>query len=443
MRGNAIAHALEQPENIQLLWLVRLRWLALVGQLLVVVGVKGLLAVPLPWIGLTVVLGAEAGSNLLCAWFARRQTVTEAWLVGILALDVLLLTALLHMTGGPVNPFSFLYLVHIALAAVTLRPVAAWGMAGLGLVAFGLLFVLPPWFHFAAPVPGGHSDHLWLHVQGMYVAFGVSAAFIVYFVQRVRQSLAQRERELAAARDLAARQSKFAALATMAAGAAHELGTPLSTIAVAATELEKTLITAPKEVAADIRLIREQVRRCQSILQQMAAGAGQDVGEGIETVSLADLASQLAREVPGRDSRVTVEVRTEDGRKSVRVARQAVCRAVGNLVRNAVQASPAGSAVQVVLALVNGSLEVLVRDRGAGMTPEVLAHAGEPFFTTKEPGEGIGLGLFLTRTIVEQMGGSLEIHSTFGVGTTARIILPVGDATKNRVATSFGTAKEG
>lgn len=434
MRPDVTLSADLGPENIQLLWLVRLRWLALVGQLLVVVGIEGLLGMALPWTALAAVFGAEAGSNLLCAWVARRRPVTERWLVGILALDVLLLTALLHMTGGPVNPFSFLYLVHIALAAVTLRQLAAWALTLLGLVAFGLLFVLPPWPNFSPHEHATHQDHLWLHLQGMYVAFGVSAVFIVYFVQRVRQALAQRERELAAARDLASRQAKFAALATMAAGAAHELGTPLSTIAVAAKELEKTLVHSSSEVAADIRLIREQVRRCQSILQQMATEAGQGVGEGMEVVSLGDLAYQLERESLGAGVRVDVSVGPEDRDKAVRLVRQAVYRALLNLIRNAVQASPPGARVHVSFAIRDGTLDVEVRDEGAGMPPEVLARAGEPFFTTKEPGEGIGLGLFLTRTLVEQMGGTLEIQSALGVGTTARISLPIGDATKSHIA---------
>ncbi len=443
MESNERRSVLVTPENIQLLWLVRLRWLALVGQLLVVAGIEALLRVRLPWVALVTVFGTEAGSNAIAAWFARCRTVTERWLVGILALDVLLLTALLHMTGGPVNPFSFLYLVHIALAAVTLRPMAAWALTALGLVAFGLLFVLPPWPNFPHQSEATHHDHLWLHLQGMYVAFGVSAVFIVYFVQRVRQALAERERELAAARDLAARQAKAAALATMAAGAAHELGTPLSTIAVAARELEKAYGGDSGEVAEDIRLIRDQVRRCQGILQQMAAEAGQGMGEGIQSVSLAELASQLEREAPARDVRTVVEVRSRDQDEPVRLARQAFCRAVGNLVRNAVQASPPGGVVHVHLALYDGSLEAIVRDNGTGMTPEVLARVGEPFFTTKDPGEGIGLGLFLTRTLVEQMGGSLEIQSTYGVGTTARITVPTAGATKSHVANDAKNASKG
>ncbi|MCX8072946.1 MAG: ATP-binding protein [Candidatus Binatia bacterium] len=412
------------PENIQLLWLARLRWLALTGQLLVVTGIEALLSMALPWVALGIVFGVEAASNLLCTWFARRRPVNEWWLVSVLAVDMVLLTALLHMTGGPVNPFSFLYLVHIALAAVTLRQLAAWGLTALGLIGFGLLFVLPPWPGFTPPA--AHHDHLWLHLQGMYVAFGISAVFIVYFVQRVREALAQRERELAAARDLAARQARFAALATMAAGAAHELGTPLSTIAVAARELEKALRDAPEEAAADIRLIRQQVRRCQTILQQMASEAGQGFGENMEMVSLAEFAAAIEEGGATQGAKIAVEVHGADTAQRIPIARQALSRAIANLLRNARQASREGCPIQVRIHTVDGLLRIEVRDHGHGMPAEVLARAGEPFFTTKPPGEGIGLGLFLTRTLVEQMGGQLELESEEGRGTTARILVPVG-----------------
>lgn len=422
-------------ENIQLAWLVRLRWLALAGQLLVVAGIEGLLGIALPWGPLAAVLGAEAASNVLCRWAATHWRVTERWLVAVLALDVLLLTALLHMTGGPVNPFSFLYLVHIVLAAVTLQQAAAWALAGLGLLAFGLLFVLPPWPGATVHAHAGHADHLWLHLQGMYVAFAVSAAFVVYFVQRIRQALTEREHELAAARDLAARQAKFAALATMAAGAAHELGTPLSTIAVAAGELEKALAGCAPGALPDVRLIREQVRRCQGILQQLSVEAGQGMGEGVENVPVAELAERLRSRELGGKVKVQVEVSPLLRDRKIAVVRQAFVRAVENLVQNAVQASPDGSTVMVRCGEKNGALVVEVEDHGKGMSPQVLARAGEPFFTTKEPGQGIGLGLFLARTMIEQMGGQLDISSAEGRGTTATLVLPWDGATKHHVAT--------
>jgi len=415
-------------ENIHLSWLVRLRWLALAGQVLVLFGVERVLGIALPRGPVAVVLGAIALSNALCARVVGRRRVTEGSLVVVLAFDISLLTALLHMAGGPVNPFSFLYLVHIALAAVTLRPAAAWALAGWSLLSFGVLFVLPPWPHSLVHEEVARGDPLWLHVRGMYVAFGLSAVLVVYFIQHIRQALAERERELAAARDLSARHSKFVALATLATGAAHELGTPLSTIAVIAKDLQNALRDADEDVVADVQLIREQVRRCQEIVQQMSAKVGPGAGEGLEFVPIDQLALTAATSGAGRGVGVEVEVGPELYGKSMPIARGAFARAVGNLVRNAVQASPPGGEVRVCFAARDRGLLVEVRDRGKGMSRAVLARAGEPFFTTKPPGEGTGLGLFLTRTMVEQMGGRLEIESTEGCGTTARVWVPWLDA---------------
>lgn len=424
-----------RPENIQLSWLVRLRWLALGGQILLVSGVDVLLGIPLPWVALLGVLGTEAASNLVCAWVANRHPVTERWLVAVLALDIVLLTALLHFTGGPVNPFTFLYLVHIALAAVVVRATAAWTLTGLGLLGFGLLFVLPPWpeGRLLGEVPSAHQDHLWLHLQGMYVAFGLSAVLLVYFIQRVRQALAQREQELGAARDLAARQARFAALATMVAGAAHELGTPLATIAVAARELERVLDGVPEGVRNDLALIRQEVRRCQHILQQMALATGQGTGESVEEVTIGEIAAELVREFGGEAERLVVDVPHSLVGQRIGLVRQAFLRALANLVRNGLQASPAPSPVRVEFRQTGNQLQVEVVDRGAGMSADILARAGEPFFSTKPPGKGIGLGLFLARTMVQQMGGDLDLDSSPGMGTRARVHLPWPPATQSRI----------
>jgi two-component system, sensor histidine kinase RegB len=217
----------------------------------------------------------------------------------VMGLDVLLLTGLLSFSGGSFNPFSCLYLVHIALAAVVLSPRLTWILAAWSLGCFALLFVIPAWLPGSGGAP--HAEHMRLHLEGMWAAFGVAAGFIVYFVQRVTRALADREAELVAARNLTARNQRFGALATLAAGAAHELATPLSTIAVVAKEIERQLQRRPSsaETVADARLIREQVTRCQAILAQLAADAGQGTGAAIVPIALADLVD-LAASPPAR-----------------------------------------------------------------------------------------------------------------------------------------------
>jgi len=329
-------------------------------------------------------------------------------------LDIAILTALLYLTGGPPNPFSFLYLVQIALAAVLVRARWTWMLVGLSFVGFGILIVA----HEPLAIPEDNR------VIGAWVALGVASAFVVYFLLRITGALAERERELTEARHLAARQERLASLATMAAGAAHELSTPLGTVALAAKELERALTKdgATSELAADAQLIREQVGRCRAILEQMAQGAG-TVGEGVAACTVADLLDEALvgiRETP----RVLREHTDDVGRSPLRLPPRAVSQALRSLVTNAQDASPPNAAVVVQVVRDDDVLALSVRDRGAGMPRDVLARIGEPFFTTKAPGRGMGLGLFLARAVIEGVGGSLQIDSKAGHGTSVHVRLP-------------------
>src|SRR5262249_33714904 len=191
-----------------------------------------------------------------------------------------LLSALLYLTGGPLNPFSFLYLVQIALAAVILRARFTWALVALSLACSGVLFFA----HRDLPLgETTHAEHaagsLSIHLYGMWVAFGVAATFIVYFLMRVTRALAEREAELREVHQKTARNEKLASLATLAAGAAHELATPLSTIALAAKELERQT-AGQSGLAEDGQLIRSQGERGRGILGRVAADAGRAFGEG-------------------------------------------------------------------------------------------------------------------------------------------------------------------
>jgi two-component system sensor histidine kinase RegB len=393
------------PEALNLDWLLKLRWGAAVGQVLLFVLAALVLSLDVAWVPVLGLIALEVGSNLAATAWARRQpTAARALLRGLLVLDVTLFTTLLLLSGGPNNPFSFLSLVYIALAAVVLDGPWAWGLAGLALLGFGALFALTS----GAP----HVHMMGWHLRGMWVAFGVAAAFIVYFVQRVTRALGARERQLAEATARMERQQRLASLATLAAGAAHELATPLSTIAVAARELERGL--AGSAHLADATLIREQVQRCRDILQQMAAESGASVGEVPVPIALPAWVSSATAGLSGSER---LQVAVPEGVSVVGPPR-ALAHALRGVLKNALQAG--AGVVQVQL---EGDT-VRVRDAGQGMSQETLARAGEPFFTTKPPGDGTGLGLFLTRAVLEQLGGRLELESRLGTGTTASLTLP-------------------
>ncbi|MBM4356596.1 MAG: HAMP domain-containing histidine kinase [Deltaproteobacteria bacterium] len=405
---------------INLRWLVRLRFGAALGQSVLILLARRLFTLDLPLLALFSAIGVELATNVACLELLRRRPIREWMLAAVMALDVLLLTVLLHLSGGSFNPFNFLYLVHIALAAVVLRPAYTWGLVLLSLACFGSLFGgvlgLPVQDHVH------HAEQMDIHLRGMWVAFAVAATFIVYFVARIRRALAERDAELERSRQRAARSERLASLGTLAAGAAHELATPLGTITVAAGELEAALRSGDTgSVVADAALIQEQVRRCRAILDQMAAG---DVpGEAPERVKLAALATSVAETMRGLG---LIEINCAEiaHPPEVVVPRRAVEQALRALVKNAFDASR-GTPVTLASGSDERSAWIEVRDRGEGMTADVLARAGEPFFTTKETGRGMGLGLYLTNALAEQLGGRLDVESTQGAGTTVRFVVPL------------------
>jgi two-component system, sensor histidine kinase RegB len=447
-----------EPYRINLSWLLRLRYGAIFGQLAVILAVDRGMGMALPMMPLGVILAIEVATNLACAAWLRRAAYVREYHVGLLvALDVVLFTLLLYFTGGPTNPFSFLYLIHIALAALVLGSRWMWALVVLTLACSGALFLRhaplamdsPPSddpaahdhavhsahdhaAHMAHANHASHVDHAahgdhdyGMHLRGMWVALAVAATFIVYFLQRATRELQQREAELALAREHTVQHERLASLATLAAGAAHELATPLSTIAVVARELERRLEKAEEDAASsDARLIREQVERCRSILSQMAADAGEPVGDVARSLSVDELLETATAGLEGVD-RIDVAVSAQaEGRQIVALPRP-LAQALRSLLKNALDATLAPARIELEVSIDRAGWRFCVNDTGPGMQPEVRARAMEPFFTTKPAGQGMGLGLFLTKSVAEQHGGRLEIDSSPGRGTRAWLMLPL------------------
>jgi two-component system, sensor histidine kinase RegB len=409
--------------NIQ--WLVRLRWAEIAGQAATVLVGQFALHGALPMTELLAVIAVGLVSNLGIElyFFGDRRSrhaarpVHEWQIALVMMLDIALLTGLLYFSGGPHNPFAFLYLVQIALATVLVHALWGWTLVGLSFVGFGILLLA----HQPLDIPDDRR------MLGTWVALGVASAFVVHFLWRITGALAEREAELTEARGLAARQERLASLATMAAGAAHELSTPLGTVALAAKELEHALSKAEPELADDARLIREQVGRCRTILEQMAQGAG-TVGEGVSACTVSELLEETlvgVRDAPA----VYQDVPPDLAQTSLRLPPRAVSQALRSLITNAQDASPPNTAVVVTARGGAMRLEISIRDRGEGMPSTILDRIGEPFFTTKPPGRGMGLGLFLARAVVEAVGGTLQIDSTAGQGTEVRVALPTNVST--------------
>ena len=416
-----MATAIPERSWVNIQWLARLRWAEISGQASTVLVGQFVLDGALPIAQLLGVISVGLVSNLVLElyFFGDRRrdkpsrTVHEWQIAVVMMLDLGILTGLLYLTGGPHNPFGLLYVVQIALATVLLRAKWAWLLGALSFVGFGVLLVT----YQPLVIPDDNR------AVGTWVALGVASAFVVHFLQRIHAALAEREAELTQARGLAARQDRLASLATMAAGAAHELSTPLGTVALAAKELERALTKAnTPELAADARLIREQVGRCRAILEHMAQGAG-TVGESVAACTVGEL---LDEAMVGIRATPTIhrDISAELARGPLRIPPRAVSQALRSLVTNAQDASPPNTAVVVAVRRDRDTLSLAIRDRGAGMPSEVMARIGEPFFTTKAPGRGMGLGLYLARAVIEGVGGSLHIDSTEGGGTEVRVTLP-------------------
>ena len=409
-------------------WLVRLRWLAIAGQLAIVGLAVFALRVSLPLPLVTALIAVTALSNvLLMAWLRARDPSARA-LFGVLVLDVLTLTGLLLSAGGPSNPFSVFYLVHVALAALLLAPRPAWLVAALTSLSFGSLFVLPS--HTIDP----HAMHMHhgastMHLQGMWLAYSLAAGFVVHFVSRVASALHAREHELFELQRSTVRHEKLASLSTLAAGAAHELGTPLATIALVAKELEHGLEAGKGSAALvpDARLIRQEVERCREILQQMAARAGEGAGEMPSKISVQGVERGLSEALGTGAAQVDFECIGEPGEAELVAPQRLLVQVLANLVRNAFDAQAEvgkADAVQVVTRLESERAAFEIFDRGAGIPDHSSARVGEPFFTTKPAGRGLGLGVFLARAFADKVGGELTLSARPGGGTVARLTMP-------------------
>lgn len=388
--------------------LVRLRWTALGGQLATAGFAAFALGYPVSWAPLVGVIGLTALSNL---GLARSQDSRA--LPAALLFDLAALTALLAATGGASNPFSALYLVHVALAAVMLGPGWAWRVALAAIGGFALLFP------FTDP-HAMHSARIEAHLAGMWAAFGVTAAGIAWFVARLAQAVRERDAEIAALRQRQERHERVLGLATLAAGAAHELGSPLSAIAVGAREIALLAGQDQPEIAEEAAALRASVERCRQIVGRLTGRAGAPRGEGVVNLPLSALEAPLrARLAPADQGRVHSSLPAD---LVVRAPLEPLVEALGSLVQNALLAGP--GPVQVRGEAGPDQVQLLVEDQGAGMSPEALDRLGEPFYTTRPPGEGMGLGVFLAAQLAESLGGELVARSTLAVGTTVELRLP-------------------
>ncbi len=416
-----VTRRLDPAPLINLRWLVLLRWGAAAGQAATILVASRVLHQPLPLGKLLALCGLLALGNLgVQIWLWRGGQPTErAAAVNLLA-DVVELTLVLSLSGGPLNPFAALYLIHVTIGAVILPARWSYAVSGVALLCYSALQLLP---EVKGLAQGGLQLNLYL--SGMWVAFLVAAVFISTFTLRMSQALKGRNEELEQLRAEAEAAERLAALGTLAAGTAHELNTPLGTIAILAAELTDQL-EGDRKAEADA--IRKQVKRCKEIISNMLAprgGGDLEEPKEIEVAPILEAAVQRWSEGrPGGPPQLTIEgsVRRSRARLPVRAFEQAVA----NLLDNAADATEGRQDSKVTLSLLRheDALELTVADNGVGVPEPLVRRLGEPFFTTKEPGRGTGLGLYLVRHVAERGGGQMVITSAEGRGTQVKLIVP-------------------
>ena len=409
--------------NVALPWVVRLRYGTVAAEAVLILGMWYGFGLPLLWTlaPLAAILASNialGGMRILPARFPQET------LGAVFCLDTLCLTAVLGLTGGPMNPFSLLYLVQITLSAVVLQKTWTWALGCLSSACFGLLFFvhLPSTAFQIHYVGQGLSPHL----AGMWCAFVIAVTLITYFTGKIADALRTREQEVLTLRDQVAKSERLASLVTLAAGAAHELGTPLGTIAIAAKELERyaSRLTIDDAVLEDARVIRSEVERCRRILERMSVQSAEPMGETPQMTCVRDLLAEVLAGFP-EPQRALLSLELSDETLSAILPSRAVAQSLAALIQNALDANRDRRPILISADATGLVLRIAVRDHGHGMPAAVLRRIAEPFFTTKEAGKGMGLGTFLVRTFAETMGGRVLFDSMPGEGTTATLELPL------------------
>ncbi len=427
-------------------WFGRLRSVAAIGQLVTIAFVAGPLGVDAPVLPLVLLVGVTLVSSALFWWWQASHVTPPSrteWhtvLGGLMLLDLAVLTAMLALTGGPTNPFMFFYFVNLALSGVVLTAGWAWALSVLAILAFAVLSIThhpidvlrDPWRLESLETlrAQGVADTP-IAIIGAWLAFATSSVVIVYFTTRLTSELRASDRARRRVEKEMARAEKLEALGTLAAGAAHELASPLSTIAVAVSEAHRELVQQGVEgpVVEDLELVRREVTRCRSILDRMATRSGQPAAGLPERLTAEELIGDVLDELAAA-GRVDVEWKNAAADAELYVPAVALAQAIRAVVKNGLDATdtvdPTGRVTVRGDHLAN-KLRLEIADRGPGMPAAVIARAGEPFFTTKAAGSGMGLGLFLARSVIERLGGSLRLESPKAGGALVTIVLPLAD----------------
>ena len=377
---------------------------------------------PLPLREIALAIGALALWNALNYGPVHRQRdVQDAEVALHLAVDIVVFTAVVYYTGGPTNPFVSLYLVPISLAATSLPTRYAWLTVALCGAGYSLL-----WWR-SVPLPPVHArfgSEFDLHLAGMWINFVIAAVLIVLFVGRMAWLVRQRDRELAAMRETALRDQQLIELGTLAAGTAHEINTPLSTLTILASELDET--TTDVDQKQQLRAMLDEIRVINERLNRIAGGVNAERSTGARHAELHAFLDELLAKWAAAHPEIELGVTFEAAKTGIPIVVEATIeQAIRNVLDNAAHATLAngGRRIDVAIGMDGTRLTLAVTDQGAGLDPAVRDDIGLKVVSTKE--HGLGIGLLVSRAALQRFGGRLDVKDRPAGGVEAHIELPL------------------
>jgi two-component system sensor histidine kinase RegB len=401
--------------------LMMLRGVVMASLLLVLTGLM-LASIPLRLAPLLLSIAVLGLLNGIAWWrLSRTATTSQQELLVQLLGDIAALSALFYFSGGYSNPFIWMYLLPITVAAVALRTLYAWIIASLSIACYTLLmFYHVPLSHLHLHTHGDTT--LDIHLVGMWLGFVVSASIIAIFIARIGQNLRDYDKTIAEVREKVLESERMLALGSLATSAAHELGTPLSTMAVVCKELSQDYASQP-ELLQQLAILRTQVSRCKEILSSITQNAGQvraEAGQGVPLSTFLQDAIQRWRDTRPATELVVNIANTEHD--PAIILDRTLTQAILNLLDNAADESP--ERILFSADWDDKALKIQIRDFGKGLSPETKSRLGTPFFTSKN-NEGMGLGVYLTQVTLARYDGklSLDNHPDGGVLTLVKLLL--------------------
>ena len=372
---------------------------------------------------------AVAASLVFGYWRLRRgASIAPLELLGHLLIDVSLLVGLLWLTGGISNPLISYLLVLLAVSA-TLLPrlmVIGFAMASTALYTFFLLLDLSSDQQMA--MSGDMQEMTFqLHLVGMWVIFVVSAALITVFITRMAEGIRRRELTLAKAREEALRSEQLIAIGTLAAGTAHALGTPLSTMSVLLSDLDElaTENLGVPEVKEDISVLRQQVTRCRNSLTQLTRYYHKDEGRSEQTIPISAFIEDVRDYLTNIHPRSNIQITLYHIDNKHLNSDLSIKHALINIIENGIKA--AKDKVTLELRVSGADLTITIADDGPGIPAEVMENLGEPFISVRN--QGMGLGIYLANASISRLGGSIEMRNRVEGGAVTRITLPLAKLT--------------